>query len=118
MKQFDPKQLGFFTGTTAYHLHAPRVVLTDGAKYVAEHAQAYWLMDAIASYLPVLVNREHFVVASLAVKNQSALLWLTDGNYKDIASQRIPYTDFPMPDITLFACWSDDCWVLMLPSEY
>ena len=118
MKQFDHKQLEFFTGTTAYHLHAPRVVLTDGAKYVAEHAQAYWLMDAIASYLPALVNREHFVVASLAVKNQSALLWLTDGNYKDIASQRIPYTDFPMPDITLFACWSTDYWVLMLPSEY
>ncbi len=118
MKQFDPKQLGFFTGTNAYHLHAPRVVLTDGAKYVAEHAEAYWLMDAIASYLPALVNREHFVVASLAVKNQSALLWLADGNYKDIASQRIPYTDFPMPDITLFACWANDYWVLMLPSEY
>jgi hypothetical protein len=118
MKQFDPKQLGFFTGTTAYYVHAPRVVLTDGAKYLAEHAQAYWLMDAIASYLPALVNREHFVVASLAVKSQSALLWITDGNYKDIASQRIPYTDFPIQDITLFACWSDDCWVLMLPSEY
>lgn len=58
MKQFDPKQLVFFTGTTVYHLHAPRVVLTDGAKYVAEHAEAYWLMDAIASYLPPLVNRE------------------------------------------------------------
>lgn len=118
MTQFDPKQLGFFIGTTAYYQHAPRVVLTDGAKYLAEHAQAYWLMDAIASYLPPLVNHEHFVVASLAVKNQSALLWLTDGNYKDIASQRIPYTDFPMPDITLFACWADDYWVLMLPGEY
>ena len=44
MKQFDPKQLGFFTGTTACYLHAPRVLLTDGAKYVAEHAEAYWLM--------------------------------------------------------------------------
>jgi hypothetical protein len=93
-------------------------VLTDGAKYVAEHAQAYWLMDAIASYLPALVNHERFLVASLAVKNQSALLWITDGNYKDIASQRISYTDFPMSDITLFACWADDCWALMLPSEY
>jgi hypothetical protein len=89
MKQFDPKQLGFFTGTTAYHLHAPRLVLTDGAKYVAEHAEAYWLMDAIASYLPPLVNREHFLVASLAVKNQSALLWLTDGPTHSI--RRLPY---------------------------
>ncbi|WP_233246443.1 DUF6876 family protein [Limnohabitans sp. Jir61] len=91
MKHFDPKQLGFFTGTTAYHLHAPRVVLTDGAKYLAEYAEAYWLIDAIASYLPALINREHFVAASLEVKNSSAVLSLTDGNYKDIASQRIPY---------------------------
>jgi len=118
MKQFDPKQLGFFTGTTAYHIHTPHVMLTDGAKYLAEHAQAYWLMDAIASYLPALINREHFVVASLAVKNQSALLMLTDGNYKELAIQRITYTDFPMSDITLFACWTETCWVLMLPSEY
>ena len=60
MKQFDPKQLGFFTGTTAYHLHAPLVLLTDGAKYVAEHAEAYWLMDAITGYLLELANLEHF----------------------------------------------------------
>jgi len=118
MKQFDPKQLGFFTGTTAYHLHVPRLVLTDGAKYLAEHAQAYWLMDAIASYLPALINREHFVAASLAVKNQSGALLLTDGNYRELAFQRIPYTDFPMRDITLFACWAGDYWVLMLTSEY
>jgi hypothetical protein len=42
MKQFDLTQLSFFTGTTAYHIHVPSVVLTDGAKYLAEHAQAYW----------------------------------------------------------------------------
>ncbi len=118
MQQFDPKQLSFFTGTTAYHIHAPRVVLTDGAKYLAEHAQAYWLMDAIASYLPALVNREHFVAASLAVKNSSAVLLLTDGNYRELAIQRIPFTDFPMREITLFACWGDGYWVLMLTTEY
>jgi hypothetical protein len=118
MKQFDPKQLGFFTGTTAYHRLAPHVVLTDGAKFLAENAEAFWLMDAIASYLPALTNREHFVAASLAVKNQTALLLLTDGNYRELAIQRITYTDFPISDITLFACWSGDHWVLMLPSEY
>ena len=118
MQQFDPMQLSFFTGTTAYHIHSPRVVLTDGAKYLAEHAQAYWLIDAIASYLPSLVNREHFVAASLAVKNSSAVLLFTDGNYKELAIQHIPFTDFPMREITLFACWGDGFWVLMLTSEY
>lgn len=118
MKQFDVKQLGFFTGTTAYYVLAPQVVLTDGAKYLAEHAKAYWLMDAIASYLPELIYKEHFVSASLAVKNQSAMLLLTDGNYKELALQRIPFTDFQLREITLFACWAGDYWVLMLPSEY
>ncbi len=118
MKQFDLTQLSFFTGTTAYHIHAQRVVLTDGAKYLAEQAQAYWFMDAIASYLPSLVNREHFVAASLAVKNSSAVLLLTDGNHKELAIQRIAYTDFPMREVTLFACWGDGFWVLMLTSEY
>jgi hypothetical protein len=118
MKQFDLTQLSFFTGTTAYHIHTPRVVLTDGAKYLAEHAQAYWLMNAIASYLPELVFREHFVAASLAVKNSSAVLLLTDGNHKELAIQRIAYTDFPLRDITLFACWGDGNWVLMLTTEY
>jgi hypothetical protein len=35
MNQFDPKQLGLFTGTTAYHCLALHVVITDGAKYLA-----------------------------------------------------------------------------------
>jgi hypothetical protein len=118
MEQFDLTLLSFFTGTTAYHIHAPRVVLTDGAKYLAEHAQANWLMDAIASYLPELVYREHFVAASLSVKNSSAVLLLTDGNHKELAIQRIEYTDFPLRDITLFACWGDGFWVLMLTTEY
>lgn len=118
MQQFDPKQLSFFTGTTAYHIHGTRVVLTDGAKYLAEHAQAYWLMDAIASYLPALVNQEHFVEATLAVKNSSAVLLLTDGNHKELATQQIPFTDFPLREVTLFACWADVYWVLMLTREY
>lgn len=29
-----------------------------------------------------------------------------------------PYTDFPLKEITLYACWDGDHWVTMLPSEY
>ena len=56
-------------------------------------------MNAIASYLPALTNREHFVAVSLAVKNQSGSLWLADGNEKDLAFQHFAYTDFPIRDI-------------------
>ena len=32
--------------------------------------------------------------------------------------QEIPYKDFPMHAISLFACWDGEHWVIMLPSEY
>jgi|GEM_PF-6773891 hypothetical protein len=32
--------------------------------------------------------------------------------------QEIPYTDFPLTSITLYACWDQEHWVIMLPSEY
>ena len=34
------------------------------------------------------------------------------------ARQAIPYTDFPMERIDLYACWDTEHWVIMLPSEY
>lgn len=55
----DPEVLDTFTGTGSYYNYSPifrNVVLTDGAKYVADHGGkhgAYWLMDAIASQIPL-----------------------------------------------------------------
>src|SRR4051812_32551772 len=45
-----------FSGTENYYRFTfdSDVLLTDGAKYVADNASAYWLMEAIASYQPVL----------------------------------------------------------------
>jgi hypothetical protein len=41
-----------------------------------------------------------------------------DGNGNEHARQAIPYTDFPLSEITLYACWDQEHWVIMLPSEY
>lgn len=40
-----------------------------------------------------------------------------DGNGNEHARQEIPYTDFPLDNITLYACWDGGHWVIMLPSE-
>ena len=32
--------------------------------------------------------------------------------------KQIPYTDFPMEAVSLYACWDGEHWVIMLPSEY
>jgi hypothetical protein len=41
-----------------------------------------------------------------------------DGSGSEHARQEIPYTDFPMYAISLYACWDGEHWVIMLPSEY
>jgi hypothetical protein len=41
-----------------------------------------------------------------------------DGNGHEHARQDIPFTDFPLSEQTLYACWDGEHWVIMLPSEY
>lgn len=118
MSQFDPSQLAQFTGTERYYRLTPSAVLTDGTKYLSETAGAFWLMDAIASYLPQFTGREDFIVARLVRTGTQAELTLDDGNGRVLDRQHIAYTDFPMQSIQLYACWTPDYWVLMLCSEY
>ena len=118
MSKFDAANLSLFTGTERYYRLYPHAVLTDGTKYLAEEAGAYWLMDAIASYLPQFTGREDFIVAKLVRTGSKAQLTLDDGNGRVLDQQHIPYTDFPMTSIQLFACWGGEFWVVMLCSEY
>ena len=117
-KDYDLSRLCLFTGTVHYHRLNRRCLLTDGAKYLAEGAGAFWLMDAAASYLLELGTDDWFVQVRLVVANGAAVLTLEDGNGGVRARQAIPYTDFPIPHYTLYACWNGSDWVIMLPSEY
>ena len=111
-------ELSYFIGTNAYWPICKFCMLTDGAKFLADRAEAYWLMYAAASYLPDIHKQHEFAVATLTVSGSKAVLKLDDGNGHVLASQNIEYTDFPLATITLYACWGGDFWVLMLPSEY
>ena len=116
--KFDTSQLSLFTGTEHYYRLNRLCLLTDGTKYLAEAAGAFWLMDAAASYLIELGTADWFVQVKLVVTGSSAVLTLEDGNGHVRARQVIPYTDFPIPQQILYACWDGEHWVLMLPSEY
>ena len=112
-------QLGQFTGTTQYARLFANVLLTDGAVYLADNAKAWWLMDVYASYLlHINGDAEPFTCLKLTVSDNSAMVVIEDGNEHVIAKQLIEYTDFPLASITLYGCWSDEIWVVMLPSEY
>ena len=118
MKKFDAGKLSNFTGTERYYRISRRHLLTDGTKYLAENAECFWMMDAIASHLCEIGTEDWFVVVHVKVTEGRAVMIYEDGNDKEHARQEIPYTDFPLDSITLYACWDQENWVIMLPSEY
>lgn len=107
-----------FIGTTHLYLINPKVVLTDGTKYLADAADAYWLMDAIASHIMGREKVDSFAVVKLDVVGSAAGLTLDDGNGQVFAKQDILYTDFPLDEITLYCEWDGQRWVILLPSEH
>ena len=117
-KRLDARELAQFTGTAAHYRLTPKHLLTDGTKFLAERAACYWIMDAIASHLSEIGTNDWFVLVKVEVRSHIALMIYEDGSGKEHARQEIPYTDFPMHAISLFACWDGEHWVIMLPSEY
>lgn len=115
---FDSAQLTLFTGTDHYYRLSRLCVITDGVKYMADVAGAYWLVDAAASYLLELGTADWFVLVRLVACDGAAVLTLEDGNGGVRAQQMIPYTDFPIAQQLIYAVWDGANWVLMLPSEY
>ena len=118
MSLFDLSMLTEFTGTERYYRISRRHLLTDGTKFLADQARCYWLMDAIASHLMEIGTADWFIVVKSKVKDASATMVYEDGNGREHARQDIPFTDFPLSEITLYACWDGEQWVIMLPSEY
>ncbi len=116
--KFNPADLAHFTGTERYYRLNRKCLITDGAKYLADTAEAYWLLDAAASYLIELGTSDWFVLVRLCVKDSRAELTLEDGNGGIRARQQIPYTVFPTEQQVLYANWDGEHWVIMLPSEY
>lgn len=108
-----------FTGTEFWYRHALArdVLYTDGARHVAEHGGAYWLLDEIAlsqKSEPALA-KEGFQVWTLKVaQDASGVLTCEDGDLREVYRKELIYTDFPLPEITL---WFTNN-VILLPSEY
>ena len=118
-KTLSKADLMQFTGSDQWHRHAinRKVLFTDGAKFVADQAGAYWLLDEIAIIQPhdKRVAAEEFQVWKLAVTaDNSGTLTCDDGNGNVVYTKQIEYTDFPPEGITLYFTNN----TILLPSEY
>jgi hypothetical protein len=115
----NPEIMSQFTGTERWYRFGivPDITCTDGAKYVADTAGAYWLLDeiALAQRFEKAVAAEEFQVWKLAVKDDdSATLDCEDGNHNAVFTKTIEFTDFPKEGVTLWFANK----VIYLPSEH
>jgi hypothetical protein len=108
-----------FTGSENWYRHGinRKILFTDGAKYLADQAGAYWLLDEIAIIQPhdARVAAEEFQVWKLTVRpDHTATLSCDDGNGNIVFTKEIEFTDFPLDEATLYFANN----VIHLPSEY
>ena len=108
-----------FTGSEHWYRHSlvPKVRYTDGVKYVADTAGAYWLIDEIAFAQSVpAVEAEEFQLWKLTVDTAKSTATLTcdDGNRRIVFKKEIAFTDFPLDEIRFY--FTDS--TILLPSEY
>ena len=111
--------LAQFTGTSIWYRHPlfRGFLTTEGVQYLANNADAHWLIDTIAllQLAEASVREEPFQVWTLKVEtDQSAVLTCTDGNDGLVFCSEISWTDFPLDEIDLWYANS----TLYLPSEH
>ena len=115
--------LKHFTGTSCYYQYLCGLKLTDGVKYLADEAGAYWLLEIISSYQhDPRIRREPFQVWELKLspdnattgKHEAVVTMKTDSNRPLMVKQQIEHTDFPLDTIELFLIDG----VILLTSEY
>ena len=108
--------LAQFTGTENWYRHGivRGILYTDGVKYFADTAGAWWFVDdCIIEYAP-LMKQHGFLTITLDVADSQAKITVDDGNDNVLATKAIPYTDCPAGSYKFY--FTND--VLLLPSEY
>lgn len=111
-------QMRAFTGTTEYHRHWSGMRFTDGVKFLAETAKAYWLLDVIASWQPKALRDpwlEEFQMWELFVRTDRTASAVCSRDSEDVAfRQEIEFTDFPLDYVKVYV----EGGVMLLPSEH
>jgi hypothetical protein len=107
-----------FIGTVEYHPHWSGMKLTDGVHFLAEEAEAYWLLDVIASWQPKALRDpalREFQLWELFVRTDRTATIVCSRDSEDVAfRQHIERTDFPLEYVRLYV----EGGVMLLPDEH
>jgi hypothetical protein len=119
-----------FTGDLERYFHPlnRRVIYTPGVRYLAQAGDAYWLIDAITSYFGSRKMTSAMYRDERLTEQQYWRLTVDDGKGSLVAyadkgetpfiEQDIPYTDFPLEHVEIWAGFDGRLWTLYLPSEH
>jgi hypothetical protein len=120
----DRETLAQFNSTERLHTFStltPNVLLTDGTKYLVEHAECHWLAEIIGIFQNINAeyNQELFQLWEIRVREDStAVVECFDGPRNKIYRHYIDYTEFPLRKIDLYAVHVEHRIIIMLPGEY
>lgn len=116
--------LNHFTGTESYHRYNNFLLLTDGAKYLFEKGECFWLLDLITSVQNHFAikddpNLQYIQFWTLFVNEDKSAEVICERDTDDIAyKQEIHFTDFPFSTKVWLSRLDEQYFVVMLPSEY
>lgn len=117
--------LAQFTGTERWYRHplalGARVTYTEGVKYFAEKAGAFWLLDIFATELPKLAVEYGIIFVDAKAKDGKAeLSAVRDSGEAPLWSRSIDFTTLPDGDWRFYMATGGpgDSVVILLPSEY
>ena len=110
--------LSQFYGTEHYYVHSlTGSCYTDGVKYFADKAQAYWFIDLVMTEYHEMVKKEGFLSITLKVSDSKAVIDVSDGNDVYAKERHIAFTDCPAGEYQFFFVKGKPN-VLMVSSEY
>jgi hypothetical protein len=107
-------QLREYNCTDNYYCYNFGLLITDGAKALAEQFKCFWFLDIIASYQSQLRGIEFQSWTLVKEENNSAVVTCTDGNENELVIRQIPFTDFSVDTATV---WVEN-GIALLPSEH
>lgn len=114
-------ELKNFYGSEKFYQYSYGTVLTEGIKYFADRAEAFWLLDDIvlnARCVKELKHEEFIVAKTYSAKDfgkTGVIVKYEDGNNNVLIENWYP--DSKLPDDEEFIIWFVDN-TLLLPSEY
>ncbi len=117
-------ELRQFTGSETFtrnNINA-NLIYTEGIKFLAEEAQAYWMIDLVAAELKfhgTLKNEDFLTVSFKRDKEGTCKLVYDDGNYNVLFESGFEFSTFPLDEFSFYVCRNHlGGHTMLLKSEY